>query len=137
MGVRPLGACPPLPLAALRGLTRAGVRRAMFSRCFRFRGAKSTWRRANRSGGACSGTTVSSSWCTDSRGCEGADLGPSSGVVAPSPACKRALETVVNELKARGHDVVTMCAASSSLPYPHLILCYAHPETLPARSKAF
>ncbi|OSD07767.1 amidase signature enzyme [Trametes coccinea BRFM310] len=30
------------------------------------------------------------------------------GVVAPSPACKRALETVVSELTARGHEVVTL-----------------------------
>ncbi|EJF58979.1 amidase signature enzyme [Dichomitus squalens LYAD-421 SS1] len=28
------------------------------------------------------------------------------GVVAPSPACRRALETVVSELKSRGHEVV-------------------------------
>ncbi len=32
------------------------------------------------------------------------------GVVAPSPACKRALETVVSELTARGHEVVAMYA---------------------------
>ncbi|KAH9896629.1 amidase signature enzyme [Cubamyces lactineus] len=30
------------------------------------------------------------------------------GVVTPSPACKRALETVVSELTARGHEVVTL-----------------------------
>ncbi|KAI0353370.1 amidase signature enzyme [Trametes cingulata] len=30
------------------------------------------------------------------------------GVVAPSPACKRALETVVTELTARGHEVVKL-----------------------------
>ncbi|KAJ8481355.1 hypothetical protein ONZ51_g6055 [Trametes cubensis] len=30
------------------------------------------------------------------------------GVVSPSPACKRALETVVSELTARGHEVVTL-----------------------------
>ncbi|KAH9941257.1 amidase signature enzyme [Epithele typhae] len=35
------------------------------------------------------------------------------GVVAPSPACKRALETVVSELKARGHDVVDLEAPSA------------------------
>ncbi|RPD65215.1 amidase signature enzyme [Lentinus tigrinus ALCF2SS1-7] len=30
------------------------------------------------------------------------------GVVAPSPACKRALEMVVSELTSRGHEVVTI-----------------------------
>ncbi|KAH9855606.1 amidase signature enzyme [Lenzites betulinus] len=30
------------------------------------------------------------------------------GVVAPSPACRRALETVVSELKSRGHEVVEL-----------------------------
>ncbi|KAI8985015.1 amidase signature enzyme [Trametes punicea] len=29
------------------------------------------------------------------------------GIIAPSPACRRALETVVSELQARGHEVVT------------------------------
>ncbi|KAI0763995.1 amidase signature enzyme [Trametes elegans] len=41
------------------------------------------------------------------------------GVVAPSPACKRALETVVSELTAHGHEVVKLNPPS---PYEGLKL---------------
>ena len=37
------------------------------------------------------------------------------GVVIPSPACRRALETVVSELKGRGHEVVDMYARQFKL----------------------
>ena len=62
--------------------------------------------------GACYGTTVSTfhpsgpSMSSDARG---------PGVVIPSPACRRALETVVSELKGRGHEVVDMYARQFKL----------------------
>ncbi|KAI0746528.1 amidase signature enzyme [Daedaleopsis nitida] len=40
------------------------------------------------------------------------------GVVAPSPACKRALEMVVEELRAHGHDIVEITSPPS--PYEGL-----------------
>ncbi|TKX23367.1 amidase-like protein 7 [Elsinoe australis] len=44
------------------------------------------------------------------------------GVVDPSPACARALQTTVSALEAAGHDIVELTPPPDALPYEALVL---------------
>lgn len=73
-------------------------------RCWRCRGKRLIWR-GRSSGGVSCGTMVRSLGCVsilDHR------LTIHTGVVRPSPACRRALEMVVEALQRNGHSVVPM-----------------------------
>lgn len=52
------------------------------------------------------------------------------GVVAPSPACHRALQTVVKTLEAKGHKVVTMFVSSLSVSFWADQASTVHPQAL-------
>ena len=55
-----------------------------------------------------------------------------SGVVAPSPACRRALQTVVSLLEQDGHEITTMSVSGHVLSCTYFIILYA--VTAPAHS---